>query len=61
MRRRTTVASLTCALLAAALGLAACAEPGRPDAEAPIVIAEIVDKHPEETVAILRQWMYQQD
>ncbi|MBX6367469.1 MAG: flagellar M-ring protein FliF [Rhodospirillales bacterium] len=24
-------------------------------------IAEIVDKHPEETVAILRQWMYQQD
>ena len=44
MRRRTTVASLTCALLAVALGLAACAEPGRPDAEAPIVIAEIVDK-----------------
>jgi flagellar M-ring protein FliF len=24
-------------------------------------IGEIVDKHPEETVAILRQWMYQQD
>jgi flagellar M-ring protein FliF len=24
-------------------------------------IGEIVDKHPEETIAILRQWMYQQD
>jgi flagellar M-ring protein FliF len=24
-------------------------------------IGEIVEKHPEETIAILRQWMYQQD
>lgn len=63
-------------LVAVAPGSAAAAEAGEEDVEAMIDIAhiegrvkassmkkigEIIDKHPEEAVAILRNWMYQAD
>ena len=62
------------AIVAAPAGMIAQAEPEMEDADAMIDIAniegrvkassmknigEIIDKHPEEAVAILRNWMYQ--